>query len=144
MRSLNVKTVQFPAIRFCISTQFSFIWLIHSTLSGSTTSGQSGHGSDGKEGVLRIPESSNITGTTPSDCLVPYPGHSLGGGLTPLQRCSRGILNPQPTRQLFAWFTVYQGIGLMSRVFAKGPGDRVQSQSNHTKDSKNGTWFHLC
>ena len=30
----------------------------------------SGPGSDGNEGVLRIPKSSNITGTLPSDYLV--------------------------------------------------------------------------
>ena len=29
-------------------------------------------------GVLCIPQSSSITGTSPSDCLVFYPGHSLG------------------------------------------------------------------
>ena len=28
-----------------------------------------------------------------------YPGHSFGGGLTPLQRCSQCILQPQPTGQ---------------------------------------------
>ena len=27
-----------------------------------------------------IPQSSSIAGTSPSDCLVSYPGHSLGGG----------------------------------------------------------------
>ena len=37
-----------------------------------------GLGSDGNEGVHRILLSSNITGSSPSDCLVPYPGHSLG------------------------------------------------------------------
>ena len=39
-------------------------------------------GSDGNEGVLRIPQSSSITGTSPSDCLVSYIGHSffVGGG----------------------------------------------------------------
>ena len=30
------------------------------------------------KGVLCIPESFCITGATPSDCLVSYPGHSLG------------------------------------------------------------------
>ena len=36
--------------------------------------------------------------TSPSDCLVSYPGHSLWeGGLTPLQKCSQSILQPQPT-----------------------------------------------
>ena len=36
--------------------QFSSIWAIDWTLSGATTPGQSGHGSDGNEGVLRIPQ----------------------------------------------------------------------------------------
>ena len=45
--------------------------------------------------VLRIPQSSNITGTSPSNCLVSYPQHSLGWGLTSLQRCSWCILQPQ-------------------------------------------------
>ena len=42
------------------------------------------------------------TGTSPSDCLVSYPGHSLEG-LTPLQRSSRCILQAQPTRQKCDW-----------------------------------------
>ena len=50
-------------------------------LSGATTPGQSGHGSDGNEGVLHIPQSSSTAGTSPSDCLVSYPEHSLGGVL---------------------------------------------------------------
>ena len=41
--------------------QLSSIWL--SSLSGVTTPGQSGAGSDGNEGVLHIPQSSSITGT---------------------------------------------------------------------------------
>ena len=45
-------------------------------LSGATTPGQSGPGSDGNEGVLCITQSSSITGTSPSYCLVSYPGHS--------------------------------------------------------------------
>ena len=50
--------------------------------------------------VLRIPKSSSITGTSPSDRLVSYPWHSSDGGeLTPLQRSSRYILQPQLTRQ---------------------------------------------
>ena len=50
---------------------------INWTLSGATTPGQSGPGNDGNEGVLRIPQSSSITGTSPSDYFVTYPGHSL-------------------------------------------------------------------
>ena len=42
--------------------------------------GQGGPGSDGNEGVLRIPQSFSTAGTSPSDCLVSYPGHSLRGG----------------------------------------------------------------
>ena len=48
------------------------------TLSGATTPGESDPESDGTEGVLRIPQSSNIIGASPTDCLVSYLGHSLG------------------------------------------------------------------
>ena len=49
--------------------QFSSIQPIDRTLSGATIPGQSGPGSTGNEGVLRIPQSPSITGTSPSDCL---------------------------------------------------------------------------
>ena len=65
---LNVKTVLFPTIQFSINTQFGSIWLIDRTLSGATTSGQSAPGSDGNEGVLRLPQSSSITEISSSDC----------------------------------------------------------------------------
>ena len=43
-----------------------------------------------------IPQSSSITGTSPSDCLVLYPGHSLWD-ITTLQRSSRCIRqHPHP------------------------------------------------
>ena len=49
-------------------------------------------------GVLNIPQSSSITGASPSGFLVSYPGHLLEeGGLTPLHRWSQRILQPQPT-----------------------------------------------
>ena len=48
------------------------------TLSGATTHGQAGPGSDDNEGIPRIPQSSGITDTSPSDCLVLYTGNSLG------------------------------------------------------------------
>ena len=38
-------------------------------------------GSNGNERVLCILQSSSITRSSPSDCLVSYPGHSLGGVL---------------------------------------------------------------
>ena len=63
--------------------QFSFakvhsLVLFDRTLSGATTPGQSGPQSDVNEGVLNNPKSSGVTGTSPLDCLVSYPGHSLG------------------------------------------------------------------
>ena len=41
--------------------------------------GESGPVSNGNEEVLCIPQSPSISGTTPSDCLVSYLGHSLKG-----------------------------------------------------------------
>ena len=54
--------------------QFSFIWPIDRTLSGATTLSQSGSGNDDNEGALHTPQNASITGTSPSDCLVSYPG----------------------------------------------------------------------
>ena len=53
-------------------------------LSSATTPIQSRHGNNGSEGVLHIPQSSSITGTSPLDCLVSYPGLPLGEGSYPL------------------------------------------------------------
>ena len=76
------ETVPFQTIQFSISTQFSSIWPIDKVLSGATTPDRSEPGIDCNEGVLRIPQSSSITGTSPSGCLVLNPGHSLGKCLT--------------------------------------------------------------
>ena len=90
------QAIQFnQTIHFSISMHFSSIWPIDRILSGATTPGQSGPGSDGSERVLCIPQSSRNTGISPSDCLVSYLGHSLGGGFIPLQRCSQCILQSQ-------------------------------------------------
>ena len=43
--------------------QFSSIWPIDRALSDATTPGQSRLKSNGNEGVLRIPQSTSITGT---------------------------------------------------------------------------------
>ena len=48
------------------------------TLSGATTPGQSGPGSDVNEEVLRVLQSFSIPGASLSYCLVSYAGHSLG------------------------------------------------------------------
>ena len=50
----------------------SSIWPIGRTLSGFTTLGQSGHQSNGREGVYHIPQNSSITEASPPDCLVSY------------------------------------------------------------------------
>ena len=91
---LNVKTVLFQAIRLIIRTHFTSIRPIDRTLSGATTSDQSGSGSDANEEVLCISQNSSITGTSPSDCLVSYPGHSLVGVFYPPAE-----KQPQPTGQ---------------------------------------------
>ena len=61
----------------CLHTVFS-IWPIDRTLSDATTPDQSGPWSDCNKGLIRIPLCSNITGASPSDCLMSYPGHPLG------------------------------------------------------------------
>ena len=64
-----------------MSTQFTCqtcIQPMDRTKSDATDQGLSGRGSNGNKGVFRIPQSSSITGISPSDCLVSYPGHMLG------------------------------------------------------------------
>ena len=73
------KTVLLQTIQFNISTEFSSVSPIERTLSSATILGQSEPGGDGNEGVLRIPQSSSITGISPSDCLVSYPWTLIGG-----------------------------------------------------------------
>ena len=57
--------------------QFNSIWPIDRTLSHATTPSRSKSGSDGNKELLHIPQSSSITGVSPSDCLVLYLGHLL-------------------------------------------------------------------
>ena len=75
--NLWIWTVLFQTIQFSISIRFSSIWPINRTLSSATTPGLSGTGSNGNKGVLRIPQSSGITGAYSSDYLVLHSGHSL-------------------------------------------------------------------
>ena len=69
------------------------------SLSGATIPAPSEPASNSNEAVLCYPQCPSITWTSPSDCLVSYAGHSLGWGLTLLQRCIRCILQSQPTGQ---------------------------------------------
>ena len=68
----------------------SSIWPIGWTLSGATTPSPGESEGDSNEGVLRIPQSSNITGVWLLDCLESYPGHSFEGFL-PLSTDAVGV-----------------------------------------------------
>ena len=50
----------------------NYIWSIDRILSGVTSPGHSGPGSDGNEGLLYIAQISRITGASSLDCLVSY------------------------------------------------------------------------
>ena len=89
---ISYKSVLFQTIQFSISTPFSSIRPIHRNLSGTTALGQSGSGSNGNDGVLRISHVRLFS-------VITRP--LIGEGLTPLQRSNRCILQPQPTWQLF-------------------------------------------
>ena len=93
------QTVLILTIQFSISMQFSSIQPLDRALSGATIPDLSGPGSDVNEGMLCIPQSPIITGTSSSDCLVSCTRKLVGGSLTPLQRCRRCILQPWPTSQ---------------------------------------------
>ena len=67
-----LKTLPFQTTQFSISRLFSSIWPIDKVLSDAATPSQSGPGCDGNKGVHRIPQSSRITGTLPSDCFMSY------------------------------------------------------------------------
>ena len=86
----------------------SFIWPIDRTLSGATTLGQSGPGSDDSEMVLYISLSFSITGALPSDWLMSYPEHLFWGGLIHLQICKWWIFQPQLTElAYFVWLSIF-------------------------------------
>ena len=100
--NVNDPTVLFLTIQFSTSHLFALILNANSsikpidrTLSGATTPGHSEPESDGNEGALRIPHNTHVTET--SHCFGSYTEHSWGSVLLPLQRCSRCILQPQPS-----------------------------------------------
>ena len=78
----HTKTVLFQIFQFSTRTQFKSTWPLDKTLSRLTRPGQC----DGNEEVLRISQNSSITGTSLSDCLVPYPGHSWEGSCTSAEK----------------------------------------------------------
>ena len=78
----------------------SSIWPIDKTQLRAITPGKSGPGSDGNEGVPRIPRSSIITGASPLDFLVLYPGHSLSCVCACVCVCVWGGFCPSAAMQL--------------------------------------------
>ena len=54
------------------------VWPRDWTLSSATILGYCGPGNNDNKEVLYIPQHSNITGASPSDCFMSYPGHLLG------------------------------------------------------------------
>ena len=62
------------------------IWSMDWTLLSATSRGQNWPGSDGDEGVPRIPQNSSITAASPLDGLVSYSGHLFGGRYYPPPR----------------------------------------------------------
>ena len=95
---LKVKTVLFQTIQFSRIEKVSSIWPIDRTLSDATIPSQSWPGSDGNEWVLRIPQSSSITKSSPLFSVI---SRTLVEESYPLQRCSRCILQPQTTEQYY-------------------------------------------
>ena len=98
-KSIFKQTVLFQTI------QFSSIWPINMTLSSATTPSQSGPGSDGNEGVLCISQSSSITGTSSSDCLESYLGHS-GRGYPSAEKQSVNSTAPDDWARSWRWWTI--------------------------------------
>ena len=99
---------------------FSSIWLIDRNLSGSTSPGESGPGSDGTEGVLCTPPNSTITGASLSNFLVSFPGHSSGEPFVFGVFCSSSRLccgrNPLRTFQEIEIWPYYQMLSAQTRL----------------------------
>ena len=87
----------------------SFIWPIDWILTDTTTPGQSGPGSNDKERVLHISQSSR-TWATPSDAVSCHTQDTSCSGLTPLQTLRqwprRSGFNPRPshTKDSKKWY----------------------------------------
>ena len=111
---LYIWTVLLQTILFCISTHFSSIWPIKRTLAGATTPSQSRSERDSNKEVLLIPQSSRITGTS----LFSVISRTLiRGSLTPLQRCSQCILQPQPTGPIYMCIYIYIYIYIVKMIY---------------------------
>ena len=79
IKQLYFKWLSLTCHLFEHSLQAKQFYWKYRTLSSATTLVHSEPGSDGNEGALRIPQSSNNTGILSSNFLMSYPVHSLEG-----------------------------------------------------------------
>ena len=110
--------------------QFSSIQPIDRALSYATIPSLSGPGSNGNEGVLCIPQNSSITGTSPSDYLVSYPGHSLGEFYSSTRLGNHTALYISPSSAARISLTLSRHSSLLFIAFGRSSGlHPVSSQS---------------
>ncbi len=77
-------------------------------LSGAIIPGQSGPRSDGNEGVLHMGPKASALLEPHHQIVLCHIRTLVRGGLTPLQRCSRCILQPQLTGQyIYLYIYIY-------------------------------------
>ena len=110
----------FQTVQFSISTQFSSIWSIDKTLSGATTPDLSGPGSKGNKGILCIPQSSSITGASPSDYLVPYPGYWLSESYPFVEMQSVYSIKTWLSQLANQSFRLFRWFSIISRTLVEG------------------------
>ena len=79
----------------------SSIRLIDRTLSGATTPGQSGSGSDGNKGVFHISQCYSITRNSPSELFSVINKTFVGGVKSLCRDIVEWILQPQSTTEQF-------------------------------------------
>ena len=114
----------------------SSILAIDRTLFGATAPGQRGPGRDGNERVFRFPQSTSITGTSTSDCLVLYLGYSLCEGL-PLCRDAVGIFYSSIRLDSFP-------LCIVSNSSKRSTNNRVASRFFARTSSRNRQIVRIC
>ena len=111
VKNISISSYSFYSISYNSNNSVSYKYAVSSiqpidrALSGAIIPGQSWPGSDGNKGVPRIPQTSSITGTSPSDYLPSYLGHSLGG--LPLCRGADGVFFSPSQLDKFCLVDIY-------------------------------------
>ena len=139
------KTVLFQAIQINISTQFSCIWPIDWTLSGATTPGQVGPGSDGNERVLRIPQSSNIIGTIRLFSDISRTLDIGGGGSHPFAEKQLVYSTAQANWTILSFLrlVIYVKASLVVIVLFNSYLGGIRIESANGRGSTTVVWTHL-